>query len=155
MKELFIALVLAAVGWSTTASAETANVKWTAIETVEIGKVGCGRGRTARWDIVVEDGIMTASRDDNYLHFRRVPMTALADDGSGKVEFTSKRGEHIEFWFDRGVGSRNIRVFTVWNNCVLLFEPLKHRPSQTYPSIYASKWDYYRNYRPPGPDRNP
>jgi hypothetical protein len=153
MKEVLIALALAAMGWSTTASAES-NVKWTAIETVEIGKVGCGRGRTARWDIVVEDGLLTASRDDNHFHLRRVPLTALADDGSGKVEFTSKRGEHIEFWFDRGVGSRNIRLFTVWNNCVLLFEPLKHRPNQTYPAIYASKWHYYRSYRP-GPQNYP
>ena len=57
-------------------------------------------------------------------NWRRVPLTALADDGSGRVAFKSKRGEHIEFWFDPGVGPRKIRVFTVWNNCVRLFDPL-------------------------------
>jgi hypothetical protein len=154
MRGLLIASVLAAVGWSTAASAETATFKWTAVESVEIGKVGCGRGRTARWEMAVQDGILTASRDDNHLHFRRVPMTALADDGSGKVEFTSKRGEHIEFWIDRGMGPRKIRLFTVWNNCVLLFEPVHHRPDKAFPSIYASKWEYYRHYRP-GPEPSP
>jgi hypothetical protein len=124
MKSLLAAALLVGTTWTSTAAANGDTIKWKAIESLEHGKVGCQPGRNPRWHIVVADGLLTASRDDQHIHWRRVPLETLADDGSGKVEFTSKRGEHIEFWFDRGPGPRKIRVFSVWNNCVRLFDPL-------------------------------
>ena len=73
-----------------------------------------------------------------------MPVTGLADDRSGKVEFKSKRGEHIEFWFDRGVGAGNIRVFTVWNNYVLA-----HTRKKSPTATPSAPWSHLL----PGSDR--
>jgi len=124
MRAIFVTLLIAATAWTSAAFAAGDPVNWKAIESLEHGKVGCQPGRNPRWHIAVADGLMTASRDDQHVHWRRVPLGSLADDGSGKIEFTSKRGEHIEFWFESGTGPRKIRVFSVWNNCVRLMDPL-------------------------------
>jgi hypothetical protein len=124
MKPLFVAVLIAGTAWACAASADNASLKWKAVESLEHGKVGCQPGRNPRWRIVVEDGLLTASRDDQHVHWRRVPLASLADDGSGKIAFKTKRGEPIEFWFARGAGPREIRVFSTWNNCVRLFDPL-------------------------------
>jgi hypothetical protein len=124
MKPLLVAVLIAGTACTSAAWANGATVKWRAIESLEHGKVGCQPGRNPRWHMVVEDGRLTASRDDQHVHWRRVSLASLADDGSGKIAFRTKRGEPIEFWFSRGEGPREIRVFSAWNNCVRLFDPL-------------------------------